>query len=241
MLNVYKTKPMRKHLDEDFYNPKFNEHHISNKHLLVCGGTGTGKSNFLINLIHQMTNTFSRVIIVTKQLEEPIYAMLKVQLKENCRIIPLEELETLEKLPKVGQQLIVFDDFCNCSKQQKLDDYVIRARKYKIICCFLTQSFFATSKIIRQNCGYIVLLALTNQRDFNLIVSTFSFPISKDNLKKVIRNATQYKMNVCIIDVNNPDPNSMIRRNFNDFYTIVTENGNEILYPKLYAGSGLIN
>ena len=241
MINIYKTRVMKKHLDDDFQNPNYNNHKITNKHILVCGATGTGKSNFLINLLHQFQNTFRKVIIVTKQTDESIYAMLQAQLKDACEIKTLAEMVALKDLPKVGQQLVVFDDFCNNKNQSLLDDYVIRSRKYGIMCCFLTQSFFATSKIIRQNCGYLVLLSLCNQRDLTLIMSTISCPIDKTIVKRIIQNATAHKMNVCIIDVTNPDLNRKFRRNFNEFYEVVDDDGEELDTIMLYKDSGLTN
>ena len=81
MLNIYKTKVMKKFMDDDFYNPYYNKHKIKNYHLLVVGGTGTGKSNFVTNLLMQMNDTFAKLIIICKQKDEPIYQMLKSSLK----------------------------------------------------------------------------------------------------------------------------------------------------------------
>ncbi len=47
-------------------------------------------------------------------------------------------------------------------------------------------------------------------------------------------------MNVCIIDVYNPELNEKFRRNFNDYYTITDKEGNEIL-PNMYTTNGVIN
>ena len=241
MLNIYKTKGMKKHLDDDFYNPHYNKHKIANKHMLVCGPTGTGKSNYLVNLFIQMQDTFRKVIIVTKQQDEPIYAMLQEKLKEGCEITTIEELDGLKELPKIGQQLIVFDDFCNIKNQSKLEDYVIRARKYGIMCCFLTQSFFATSKIIRQNCGYLVLLTLCSQRDLGLITSTIGCALDKSVIRTLIHNATRFKMNVCIIDITNSNLNEKFRRNFTDFYQLVDDDGNQLDNVVLFSNNGLMN
>ena len=242
MINIYKTKAMKEFLDDDFYNPHQDKHHIKNFHMLVCGGTGTGKSNMVSNLLLQMYNTFGKLIIACKQKDEPIYNMIKSNLKENCDVIDVEELPDLNTLAKslLGKQtLIVFDDFIVCN-QERLEDYVIRARKFKIMCVFLTQSFFATSKVIRQNVGYIVLLTMANQRNLNGIIETIGCPIDKKTIKKVIGNATKFKMNVCIIDVYNPELNEKFRRNFNDFYTIVDKEGKEI-QPNMFNTNGLLN
>lgn len=123
---------------------------------------------------------------------------------------------------------------------RKIEDYAIRARKFKIMCVFLSQSFFSTSKIIRQNIGYIVLLTMSNQRNLNSIIETIGCPVSKECIKKVVSNATNFKMNVCIIDVYNPELNEKFRRNFNDYYTIADKEGKEIV-PNTYTTNGLIN
>jgi hypothetical protein len=233
---------MKKFLDDDFYNPNYNKHHIKNYHMLVCGGTGTGKSNFVSNLLMQMDNTFGKLIIVCKQKDEPIYSMLKNTLKDNCDVLDIKDLPDLNTLAKSlgGKQiLMIFDDFIFCS-QERLEDYVIRARKFKIMCVFLTQSFFSTSKIIRQNVGYIVLLTMSNQRNLNTIIETVGCSLSKDCIKKVIANATNFKMNVCIIDVYNPELNEKFRRNFTEFYAVSDNDGTE-LNPNMYTTSGVLN
>ncbi len=142
MINIYKSKIMKNFLDDDFFNPNYNSHHIKNYHMLVCGGTETGKSNFVSNLLFQMNDTFGKLIIVCKQKDEPIYAMLKNTLKDNCDVIDVKELPELNTLGKslFGKPVsLIFDDLI-CCPQEKIGDYSIRARKFKIMCVFLSQS-----------------------------------------------------------------------------------------------------
>ena len=233
---------MKNFLDDDFDNPNYNKHHIKNFHMLVCGGTGTGKSNMVSNLLIQMDDTFGKLIIACKHKDEPIYNMLKSNLKDNCEIIDIEllpDLNTFAKTLHGKQVLLVFDDFI-CCNQDKLEDYVIRARKFKIMCVFLTQSFFSTSKIIRQNVGYIVLLSMANQKNLTSIVETVGCPVDKQTIKTIIGNATKFKMNICLIDVYNPELNEKFRRNFTDYYQIVNEEGEEIV-PNMYKTNGILN
>ena len=243
MLNIYKTKAMKKFIADDFYNPNFNDHHIAHKHMLVVGGTGTGKTSFVVNLLYKMTNTFAKVIVACKMLDEPAYKMLKSQLKDAVDIIDVDVLPTLKSLPKSGQTLIIIDDFVAMKSQQKLRDYVIYARKYNIMLCFLAQSFYAVDKVIRQNVGYIVLLSMADKRNLGMIISTVGSSLDPKVIAHVIKNATKSKMNVCIIDIANPNLNQKLRRNFNDFYTLEDSEGdlldlNEI---QLYTGSGMLN
>ena len=111
MYNIYKTKAMNEYNVDTFYNPHFKEHGISNKHMLICGPTGSGKSNFTTNLIVKMADTFRKIIIVCKMTDEHIYRMLKDKLKDALLIITLQELPSLKNLEKPGQMLIIFDDF----------------------------------------------------------------------------------------------------------------------------------
>ena len=239
MFNIYKTKAMNEYNVDDFYNPHFKEHGISNKHMLIVGPTGSGKSNFCTNLIVKMADTFRKIIIVCKMKDEKIYKMLKDKLKDALIIMSLQELPSLKNLEKTGQMLIIFDDFL-CDNQQKLKDYIMYARKYNIMCAFLAQSYFATDKFIRQNISYLVLLSMTDARNTNLIATTLGLPIEKSVVKSIISNATKFKLNVCIIDIGAP-LNSTFRRNFNDYYLIEDDDGNLLPEIQFYKANGLLN
>ena len=233
MYNIYKTPA-------DFYNPHYAKHGISNKHMLISGPTGSGKSNCITNLIIQMADTFRRIIIVCKMTDEKIYKMLKAKLKDALQIMTLSELPSLKNLEKPGQQLIIFDDFLTDS-QKKLEDYVMYARKYGIMLAFLAQSFYATSVFIRANISYLVLLKMTNAKNTNLIVSTLGLSIEKETVTKIIKNATKHELNICIIDIANGNMNKKIRRNWDEYYEIEDEEGEPINDVKLYKETGLLN
>ena len=69
--------------------PKQNDDQVEytgmkiNKHFLVCGGTGTGKSNSLVNYIVETSKpkkgTFKHIFICYKT-DEPLYEFLKEEL-----------------------------------------------------------------------------------------------------------------------------------------------------------------
>ena len=245
MINIYKTKAIKKHLYNDTYNPHFNNHHMEvNKHILVVGATGTGKSNFVLNLINKMNNTFQHIFIYTKNTSEPLYEFLKDQLKNQCTLETIINVPSLNDIKKYSQSMIIFDDFIIEKKEilNKLEEYVIMSRKQNFTCVFLTQSFYPTSKIIRQNCSYLVLLSMTDKRNLGLIISTLAIHIEPLTIKHIISNATKNKLNVCIIDVHGTDLNYKFRRNFSEYYEIVNnENNEELSHIQLYKGNGMLN
>ncbi len=241
MINIYKTKAMKKHNTKPFYNPNFNNHYIDGRHMIVSGSTGRGKSSFAINLLMQMADTFTKVIVACKLTNEAIYACLKEQLKEACEIVSLKELPNLEELPDNGTQtLLIVDDFVAEKRQDKYENLALAGRKKGLMIVFLTQSYFKVSPVIRQNCGYIVLLASGNKRNLNDVINTIEIPVEPDTIKRVIKNATKFQFNVCIIDPTNYDINKQFRRNFTVFYTLVDEHENEV-EPNMFHTTGVIN
>ena len=68
MLNIYKIKGIQKYLPQQEYNPHFATHGmLIKKHMVVCGGTGTGKSSFLTNYINQLYDTFQHIYIYKRR------------------------------------------------------------------------------------------------------------------------------------------------------------------------------
>ncbi len=244
MINVYKTKAMKEFLEPEAYNPYFSQHGIKvNKHQLICGPTGAGKTVYITNLLTQMEDTFSLIHIFTKDVTEPIYQCIKKQLKDRCILEPLNKIPYVLDMKGSGEKLVIFDDFITegPATMQKLSEYAIIGRKHNMTCCFLTQSFYIVPKAIRQNCAYIVLLAMCDKRNLTNIISTMSIHVDAKLIKQAINNACKYKLNVCIIDLLNTDINKKIRRNFDEYYTLINDDGSEVKKVITYDKDGLLN
>lgn len=245
MLNIYKTIQMKPFLDEPEFNPNYKLHNMELKHILINAPTGAGKSNWLINYILVTSNTFEHIYIFSKAPScDPLYMMLKDKLGENLTLETVDKVPQLSQIKKYDQSLIVFDDFITSSKHIKetLDNYAIMSRKYHFQCIYLTQAYFKVSPELRQNCKYLVLLSLTNKRNKDLIISQLSIDIKKTTINKIISNATEIKLNSCIIDLLSIDnPNKIFRRNFTEFYNIIDENNKELDTIQLYNKTGIIN
>jgi hypothetical protein len=163
----------------------------------VIAPSGSGKSNFLTNLITLFCKGnewfFYNIYIFWKSRDEPLYQYLS---DESNGLIDV--YENLDKLPPINelntckQTLIIFDDFISdLIKHPIISEYFIRGRKKSASMMFLSQSYYNTPKIIRQNINYYVILKLGETRDINSILRECSIGISKEQLFFMYDEATQ--------------------------------------------------
>ncbi len=114
----------------------WKKHHMFNKSHCVCiGGTGSGKSNVVINYISRSSGEFYKIIVCSfSTTDEPLYNMLeetgKVELISDIEEVP--DLEEFDDKHKDKPKLIVFDDFLNLQKKdmKKIAEYLIAGRKF---------------------------------------------------------------------------------------------------------------
>jgi hypothetical protein len=66
---------------------------------------------------------------------------------------------------------------------------------------FLSQSFYNTQKIIRQNINYCIIFKLGGSRDVNAILRECSIGIDKEQLLYMYNKATIKKIDVPIINL----------------------------------------
>ncbi len=185
---------------------------------LIIGGTGTGKTNAIMNLLALSSKgkgTFSKIIIVCKT-DETLYTYLKKKIPDDKLTIyhsikDLPECDTFEaqynKDPKLREEtLLIIDDFiADCEDKrmrQKLENFSIFGRKKGLTQIYLAQSFFKVPKTIRLQIHYLWLLNLPNKRDLSLILSSYSLPVSEDDLKEMSKEATKEQMSFLKITLN---------------------------------------
>ncbi len=185
---------------------------------LIVAPSGTGKTNLLINLLHLMDDTFSRIVICCKSSCEPLYEWIhdkapSIEFYENGDVPDINEFK------ESGQTLIVFDDLLLEKDQSKIIEFFIRGRKVGggISCIYISQSYYGTPKKIRQNIGYLFILKLPNERDVNAVLREAGLGITKQQLIAMYKHATNDPMNFLMIDINNPDERMKFRHNFKSF------------------------
>jgi len=225
MQNFYDKKEVKKHVLKT-ENPNYDMHHFDTPfRSLVVAPSGSGKSNFITNLISLFCKgkegTFDNIYILCKSRDEPLYMYLSDKSKGL-----IEVHENLDKLPPINelkpseQTLIIFDDFItDIKKFPIISEYFIRGRKKSASIMFLSQSYYGTPKIIRQNVNYCIILKLGGSRDINSIMRECSVGINKDDLLSMYKEATREKFDCLIINLDK-NGNERYRKNFLEYFEV---------------------
>ena len=224
MQNFYDKKEVKKYCVKAD-NPNDDLHHFETPfRSLEVAPSGSGKSNFityLISLFCKGKGTFDNIYIFCKSIDEPLYQFLGdkskglIEVHEN-----LDKLPALNDLKTNEQTLIIFDDMVNDLKKHPIiSEYFIRGRKRGCSLMFLSQSYYGTPKIIRQNVNYCVILKLGGSRDINSIMRECSIGIDKQELLFMYKEATKNKFDCLIINLDK-NGNERYRHNFLNYYTV---------------------
>lgn len=223
ILNFYKQLP--KGMVPTYHNP--NAERIKIKHPMIAGiygGSGSMKTNTLMNLLKQMNGTWQKIVICVKTADEPFYQWLKGK-------IPSEQLEIFEggAVPDVekykmfeGQMIIIFDDLVGLKNQKPIEEWFLRGRKCAkgkgCSMVYISQSYFKTPKFIRLQQNYIFLKRLTSARDLNLVINDFGMlGEKKDIIEAYKQTVDESKENFFLIRVEG-EPNERFSKNFLDFF-----------------------
>ena len=217
MENFYENKEVKKHMDVT-HNPNRDIHNIDlHFRMLICGSSGGGKTNSLVNLIKMFCKgrgTFDDIKIFCKSKHEPLYEYLSEISKGKIEVIDdLSLLPQINELNKSKQSLFIFDDLV-MEKNPLISEYWLRGRKANCSLIFLSQSYYATNKFIRVNTRYFVLLKLSGTRDLNAILRELSMDRTKKELLDIYEYATGEPLSCLVID--NDRIKTKFRKNFTE-------------------------
>jgi len=204
IINLYEKMP--KEFLDNAVNPNFHLHKLKLPfRMCIVAPSGSGKTNFLINLLKLFCcgdkGTFQTIHIVTRNKDEPMYRWISSLCDQIIITEGLSSTPTLDKFDKEENHLVVFDDLVLSKDLSTVENYYIRARKLNCSVIFISQSYFRISKIIRNNCSYMVLLKLSGQREVNMILSEFGLGVSKEQLTEIYKYATAEKFSPLLIDL----------------------------------------
>lgn len=201
----------------------FKKHHIYNNSMILClGGTGTGKTNALINYISRSSTEFSDVIVCSfSTTDEPLYNMLEengVTLYNNIDEVP--DLEEYDSDDKKKHKLIVFDDFINVEnkKLKKIYNYLISGRKFGFTCWLMAQNYSSVPKVIVRNINYFILFKINDNISLNNIIRNHNISdVDPSIIKSAYYLCTQTPPNFFMIDIKTQNLKERFRKNFLEF------------------------
>ena len=190
---------------------------------MIIGGSGSGKTNTLINLINE-ENDIDKTYLYARDLSEPKYEYM-IKKREDAGIKhvnnPNAFIECSNTMDDVYEnindynpirkrkKLIVFDDMIadimtNKKFQAIIKELFIRCRKLNISLVFITQSYFSVPKDVRLNSTHLIM-KLNNRKELKSIAINHFEDIDYKDLYKIYRECTKEEpFNFLTIDTTLP-------------------------------------
>ena len=180
--------------------------------MLICGKTGSGKTNLLYHMLIKPLLYFDEIYLYARNLHQDKYKKLIQKMSElsskvgyeilhvsNDEITPVTEMDYED-----NQKLVIFDDYVCDKNQRQLIDYFIQGRHKNCSVIYLSQSFYKTPKDIRLNCSHYCLYEFPSSREANRISSELGVD------KETYKAATKKPFTFLYVD----KPRKRIAKNF---------------------------
>ena len=182
--------------------------------ILITGGSGSGKTKTLINLINKQ-NYIDKIYLYARDLNEPKYEYL-IKKREDAGIKHLNNpnafIECSNTMDDVYENihdynssrkrkiLIVFDDMIadimtNKRFQAIIKELFIRCRKLNISLVFITQSYFSVPKDVRLNSTHYLIMEINHRKELQNIAINHSADIDYKDFMKIYRECTKEPLN----------------------------------------------
>lgn len=193
--------------------------------MLIVGTSGSKKTNAFMNILTQINN-FTRVFIYAKEINEPLYANLidiytKLGERWGRTIITysnnIRDVPNVDEFDKNEKNLVIFDDLVNENAKtlKPVSEIFTRGRKRNISSVFISQTYFGTPMIIRQNVNYVMLKKITGKADLSRILKQQGMDADINLVLKMYKFVQeQDSNNIFLIDGLTTDERLKFRMNF---------------------------
>ena len=191
--------------------------------ILIVGGSGSGKTNALLNLINNQLD-INKIYLYAKDPYEAKYQYL-INKREKLGLDHYDDpkafMEYSNNMQDVYKNiedynpnnnrkvLIVFDDMiADMIKNKKINPIVtelfIRGRKLNISIAFITQSYFKAPKDVRLNSTRFFIMKIPSKRELHQIALNHSSGIDFKNLMKIYKKFTAEPYSFLVNDTTLP-------------------------------------
>ena len=212
---------------ESKVDKNFKKHHIQPNSMICCiGGTGSGKTNSLIDFLSRKNDAFYDIIIFNPvSTNEPMYEFLKRQMPDVQLISDINELPQLSEFEedKNCERLLIVDDIINMNKKdfKKINEYFTGGRKHGFTVIALVQNYTSVPKVITRNCQYFWVFKLNDNTTINNIIRNHNIhSVDKEKFRSFYDDATKEPLNFFMIDLKNRDKTYHLRKGFLNNYKI---------------------
>ena len=172
--------------------------------ILIIGGSGSGKTNLLLNLIESQPD-IDKIYLYVKDPYGPKYQYL-INKRESVGINHFNDPKAFidysndihdvygniddYSLDKENKILIVFDDMIadminNKQLNSIVSEFFIRGRKLNISLVFITQSYFKVPKDVRLNTTHFFLAKILNKSELRQITINHSADINTKDFANI--------------------------------------------------------
>ena len=163
---------------------------------LIIGGSGSGKTNKLLNLINDQ-NDIGKIYLYARDSNKPKYKIL-IKKREDAGIKHLNDpnafIECSNTMDDVYENIhdynssrkrkimivsdyIIADIMTNKTLQAIIKELFIRCRKLDISPVFITQSYFSVPKDVRLNVRHYLIMKINKKRELQNIAINYSADI----------------------------------------------------------------
>jgi hypothetical protein len=202
----------------------YSQHLIEPNSMICCiGGTGSGKTNALIDFLFRKNDAFTEIIIFSgSTTEEPLYEYIKKKLPEVQFYNEIEEVPELTETEDMkSEKLIVFDDFINLKPKEmaKINKYLTAGRKFGYTVWLMAQNYTMIPKTVLRNVNYFIIFKLNEAFTINHILKQYNqYNVPKEIFLHYYQQATKEKLNFFLIDLKNRE--YALRHNWTSLFPI---------------------
>ena len=204
--------------------------------ILIIGGSGSAKTNALLNLINNQPD-IDKIYLYAKDPYEDKYQFL-INKRESVGLKHFNDPKAFIEYSndmydvyknidhynsdKENKILIVFDDMItDMINNKKLNSVVtelfIRGRKLNISLVFITHSYFSVPKNVRLNITHFFIMKIPNKRELQQISINHSSDICTKNFIDIYRKCTDKPYSFLVNDttLSSDDPLQFRKNQYN--------------------------